>query len=268
MIRHTVEHGQTIFDICKYYFLSLDKLDILLKDNQLSINDTLFSGQIILVRQSEIPINNNLYKSSHSINSTTFSAVRNRTEAEPNYADRIQFQGDESPDIFIVEHGQSVFDVARTVYGNQDSGLSILLKDNNLTISSYLESGQRMKVRPELLDKKFIINKSGYLTATIHYDPIALENLVVQHETDTNKGSIVYDVVGGKAPYKFYWSNGETTQNIFNLSKGIYSLKIIDFRGATFEKVFNLEYTDTNIYITDHLGNYLLTSAGQRIKIR
>lgn len=44
----------------------------------------------------------------------------------------------------------------------------------------------------------------------------------------TNDGAISVSVSGGTTPYSFFWSNGETTQNLQNLSGGPYSVTITD----------------------------------------
>jgi len=41
-------------------------------------------------------------------------------------------------------------------------------------------------------------------------------------------GSINLSITGGKAPYKFKWSNGETTEDIENLPAGIYNVTVED----------------------------------------
>ncbi|PLX01851.1 MAG: hypothetical protein C0594_12555, partial [Marinilabiliales bacterium] len=46
-------------------------------------------------------------------------------------------------------------------------------------------------------------------------------------------GSINAGVLDGVEPYSFQWSNGETTQNISNLSAGDYSLTVTDFNGCS-----------------------------------
>ncbi len=44
-------------------------------------------------------------------------------------------------------------------------------------------------------------------------------------------GFINIDIKGGVKPYQFEWSNGDTTQDINNLSAGTYSLKVTDDHG-------------------------------------
>lgn len=48
----------------------------------------------------------------------------------------------------------------------------------------------------------------------------------------SEKGSIILDVSGGKAPYKFRWNTNETTQNRSNLYAGTYTVKITDAEGT------------------------------------
>ena len=52
----------------------------------------------------------------------------------------------------------------------------------------------------------------------------------VQHVTcnGSNNGQINLSVNGGISPYLFNWSNGDTTDNVINLSSGTYSVSIID----------------------------------------
>ncbi len=58
---------------------------------------------------------------------------------------------------------------------------------------------------------------------------------VIANEVITNvlcngneTGSIELNVTGGVSPYTFVWSNSQTTQSIFNLEAGIYSVTITD----------------------------------------
>jgi uncharacterized protein YjdB len=46
-------------------------------------------------------------------------------------------------------------------------------------------------------------------------------------------GCALLTVVGGVAPYTFLWSNGATTQNLFGLSAGTYSVLVTDALGDT-----------------------------------
>ncbi len=45
-------------------------------------------------------------------------------------------------------------------------------------------------------------------------------------------GMIELDVVGGNTPYSFYWANGSTTQDVYNLKAGSYSVTVVDVNGC------------------------------------
>jgi len=49
-----------------------------------------------------------------------------------------------------------------------------------------------------------------------------------------NDGAIYVSVSGGTAPYSFDWSNGDTTEDVLNLSAGVYMGTITDANGCTF----------------------------------
>ncbi|MEI6574835.1 MAG: T9SS type A sorting domain-containing protein [Bacteroidota bacterium] len=47
-----------------------------------------------------------------------------------------------------------------------------------------------------------------------------------------SSGSVDISVNGGTAPFNYYWSSGETTQNLTGKPAGTYSLIVIDFKGC------------------------------------
>ena len=50
------------------------------------------------------------------------------------------------------------------------------------------------------------------------------------------------------APYAFEWSTGETTEEIHNLTAGLYSLKVTDANGIEKELEFEIEDVSTLQY--------------------
>ena len=50
---------------------------------------------------------------------------------------------------------------------------------------------------------------------------------------EKNDGAITTMVIGGTAPYYYQWGTGETSSDIFYLSKGQYSLSVSDSKGCT-----------------------------------
>lgn len=53
-------------------------------------------------------------------------------------------------------------------------------------------------------------------------------------------GSIDLTVSGGSGPYTFAWSNGAVTEDIGNLSSGIFSVTVTDINGCTLDASFNV----------------------------
>lgn len=70
-----------------------------------------------------------------------------------------------------------------------------------------------------------------------------------------NDGSIVVATVGGDEPYNWLWSNGETTESIFGLTAGTYTLTITDAMGVVLIETYTIgeptAVTITNVVIED-----------------
>ena len=79
-------------------------------------------------------------------------------------------------------------------------------------------------------------------------------NGVVENPLDcdnVNSGSIDLQVVGGTEPYSFLWSNGETTEDLFNIPAGIYSVTVTDFMEC--EALTQFELYRPSVYIESEL---------------
>lgn len=78
----------------------------------------------------------------------------------------------------------------------------------------------------DLITPEYIVgNNSG----TMAFTYINAKNEVCEND----EGEIKILVSGGATPYIYYWSNGATTQNIYNLSAGTYSGTITDNLGCS-----------------------------------
>ncbi len=53
-------------------------------------------------------------------------------------------------------------------------------------------------------------------------------------------GSLLLDISGGKGPYTYLWSDGQTTDNPTNLKAGSYSVTVTDVVGSTFSSSFEI----------------------------
>lgn len=119
------------------------------------------------------------------------------------------------------------------------------------------------------------LGNSAQETFTIHQpnEPLnILETITHVSCSGEQSGFIDIEVFGGTPPYTFQWSNGETTQNIKNLSAGLYSLTIEDVNGCILGDEFevtepdplfigNIEITGT-ICIIDETGSVTFETGG------
>lgn len=90
---------------------------------------------------------------------------------------------------------------------------------------------------------------------------------IVNAETSSSMdGSIfIENVIGGTAPYDFEWENGETTEDITNISSGIYNLIITDSNNCTYSFGFEVDYNTALNYLSSlgweaHLQPNILTN--------
>lgn len=99
----------------------------------------------------------------------------------------------------------------------------------------------------------------GSYTATIFYNngicsltqvasvlsPTALSISATTIDVDSlNAGSIDITVVGGTAPYTYNWDNNEQSEDIANLTAGVYSVSVTDAAGCSFATFYEI-FEDT-----------------------
>ncbi len=73
---------------------------------------------------------------------------------------------------------------------------------------------------------------------TVNYN---ITHVACHHEQN---GSIELQISGGTIPYHFIWSNQSSSQNIYNLSAGIYSVTVTDDNGCSQTHSYNLTQPD------------------------
>jgi len=69
---------------------------------------------------------------------------------------------------------------------------------------------------------------------------IKIKGMVVDDSNNSGIGAIETNIEGTTGEISYNWSNGETTENIYNLSKGNYTLTIIDGASCSVTKTFEI----------------------------
>lgn len=135
--------------------------------------------------------------------------------------------GDNNGQVELVFNNPS--EVASVTWDNGASGSVI----NNLPLGSYTAT-------------IFYNNGSCSLTQTASVlSPTALSISATTIDVDSlNAGSIDITVVGGTPPYLFNWDNNEQSEDITNLTAGVYSVSVTDSAGCSFATFYEI-FEDT-----------------------
>ncbi|WP_221412673.1 SprB repeat-containing protein, partial [Fulvivirga lutimaris] len=67
---------------------------------------------------------------------------------------------------------------------------------------------------------------------------IDINGIITNSGCSTNNGSVDVTVEGGVAPYTFYWSNGQETEDLSGLAAGAYRLTATDANGCLSSRTF------------------------------
>ncbi|MCH2022502.1 MAG: right-handed parallel beta-helix repeat-containing protein [Saprospiraceae bacterium] len=85
---------------------------------------------------------------------------------------------------------------------------------------------------------------------------------VIGYPCNLNDGSMDITVSGGSGLLSYLWSNGETTQNVSNLSAGPHSVTITDTLGCTIDVSGNVPSVTPIVITVDTIYNEILALAG------
>ena len=148
-------------------------------------------------------------------------AVTNEICGSGNGNIDINITGGDSPISILWSNGQTTEDL----YGLSAGIYTCTITDNN---------------NCSLITNQITINNiSGGLS-------IASSN-VINEVCSNNNGSISIIVSGGSPPYSYLWSGNYTSQNIYNLSQGIYDVTISDQAGCSFVQQYEVYNSPGNL---------------------
>lgn len=87
---------------------------------------------------------------------------------------------------------------------------------------------------------------SANVNATVNNVNGLQMNALVTQPTCTNpQGAIDVNMLNGNAPYTFIWSNGSASEDIQNLTAGIYTLTILDANSCPLDTLFEIKSTSS-----------------------
>jgi hypothetical protein len=69
---------------------------------------------------------------------------------------------------------------------------------------------------------------------------ILVNDLEIIGDNGNTSGAVLVEITGGSPPFTYMWSSGQTTESIFNVAHGSYTLSVTDNRGCTEVFTFNV----------------------------
>lgn len=184
---------------------------------------------------------------------------------------------------YVVQYGQSIFDVAINLYGDLTKVWDII-DDNSLAdgLDADLEGGQILSIRDgsqltaNTIAEYFnrypaIVNNSDYEdTGILASLTVILKQ--IGNEVNGGDGYILIDVIGGKASYQFIWKNQDTdvviasSQNLVAANSGTYMVTVVDADGNdVILSNLVIAVADKTVYLVDDFGNYIVDENGNYI---
>tara|TARA_B100000902_G_scaffold392929_1_gene446197 strand:+ start:39777 stop:44912 length:5136 start_codon:yes stop_codon:yes gene_type:complete len=119
--------------------------------------------------------------------------------------------------------------------GYSDGNIEVLVSGGTPNYSYIWNNGVTSSLNSNLENGEYILNiidqNNCILTDTFNINLYLFDTLVdIVYPTcyDGIDGSIDLDISGGNPPFNYVWSNGDTIQDLFNISAGVYNVIITD----------------------------------------
>ena len=100
-----------------------------------------------------------------------------------------------------------------------------------------------------------INNCTAFDIGVINEPQQLLVSSAIQHVNcyGESTGIIDLNVVGGTSPYQFIWDNGVVSEDLFNVSSGIYSVTVTDINNCSVDQVNTISQPNDSIIIVDSI---------------
>ena len=168
--------------------------------------------------------------------------------------------------------------------GETNGSVSLVVNNGNPTYTYNWSNGATTESLTELTAGTYSvqITDANGCTTSGSYDitePTAIDlNPTTTADLGNNEGSIDLNITGGTPGYTFEWSNGATTEDLSDLSAGIYTVFVTDLNGCTAEistEVLNESNANTstlqdialNVYPNPSYGNVKISWKGSGMKL-
>lgn len=121
-------------------------------------------------------------------------------------------------------------------FGDSNGSIDVQMTGNNAPYSYFWSNGQNSTLINNLSAADYILQVVDFNNCTEDFQVSLTEpseiiiNYTVFNATcqENDDGSIITNVSGGKLPYDYLWSNGETTTSLENINKGQFSFEVTD----------------------------------------
>jgi len=132
--------------------------------------------------------------------------------------------------------------------GKNDGYISVNIQSGVAPYSYNWSTGHQSNFINNLAvdDYSVVISDNAGCTQTLNFsisEPaliIAQVNTTNSNANNFNGGSAALAITGGTAPYTYTWSDGSTTNNISNLTPGVYSVSVFDANSCSTVNYFEI----------------------------